>query len=330
MRHWQQWCLGRCLFACGCAWLAGRASAAAGAAGGARGAGSLGWVEDAAWYDARVASDAARAPGGCCPAAVAVYENRYAATHFRCCAHGVGKFRPVGGATWADHLKRNGTSSLLLSGDSLSEQHFLALLCLAWAEGLPVAGPRSLSPPGEYTPNWRAVVAERVEVTFLRSDIPLSRPGIDFKTPTHVVLSGWHHGGTEKLAAYFSSVSSARAGRPTLVVEALPAHFPGNIYRKSNKYPAVTSSVAGAVCSPGSNATTGNGVDVNAHLAAMLHGLPGFRLLSVHRLYALRGDAHVGVAANRWNISSRDCLHWCVLPGVLDALALGTLAAFGG
>ncbi|KAJ1448944.1 hypothetical protein M885DRAFT_622969 [Pelagophyceae sp. CCMP2097] len=319
-------CLGRRLFAwaCGCAWLAGRAGAASGAAGGVRGVGSLGWVEDTVWYDARVASDTARAPGGCCPAAVAVYENRYTAIHFRCCAHGVGKLRPVGGATWADFLKRNGTSSVLLTGDSLGEQHFLALLCLAWAEGLAVTGPRSLSHSGAFKPDWHAIVAERVEITFLRSEGVNSRREIDFKAPAHVVLAGWHHGGTERLAAYFSSVSSARKGRATLVVEALPAHFPGKEYNKSGKYPADTSLVAGGVCTPGSNATKGN-PDVNAHLAATLHGLPGFRLLSVQRLYALRGDAHVGGTP-----AKRDCLHWCVLPGVLDALALGTLAAFGG
>lgn len=63
---------------------------------------------------------------------------------------------------------------------------------------------------------------------------------------------------------------------------------------------------------------------------AVLTTVPSqFRLLRVASLYAGRGEAHVehagaeGAAAG----SPRDCLHYCVAPGVLDALALETLSA---
>ena len=41
-------------------------------------------------------------------------------------------------------------------------------------------------------------------------------------------------------------------------------------------------------------------------------------------LYRYRGDAHVGPDAGK-SSPKQDCLHWCVAPGVLDALALETL-----
>ena len=54
------------------------------------------------------------------------------------------------------------------------------------------------------------------------------------------------------------------------------------------------------------------------------HGLP---LLRLARLLERRGAAHVGaVARHAVGPVGRDCLHWCVAPGVLDALALSTLA----
>jgi hypothetical protein len=43
-------------------------------------------------------------------------------------------------------------------------------------------------------------------------------------------------------------------------------------------------------------------------------------------LYRDRGDAHVGIyPPGPKGIRARDCLHFCVAPGVLDALAMETL-----
>ena len=50
-------------------------------------------------------------------------------------------------------------------------------------------------------------------------------------------------------------------------------------------------------------------------------------LVRVAALYAGRGEAHVDHAAEHNDASPRDCLHYCVTGGVLDALALETLGA---
>ena len=293
------------------------------------------WVEGAAWHDARVALDLARAPPlGCCPAAVAVYGSRYAGVEFRCCSHrldGIRKLRPVGGVTWAEYLlaaaENNSTSSsVLLTGDSLSEQHFVALLCLAWAEGIAVDGPRSVAHYGIFD-DWGAVVADRVEVTFLRGDKISPKPIIEgqkYASPNHVILGGWHHGGTQNLPAFFAAVSNVRRGKSTLVVEALPNHFPDGDFRSKS---SVVSRINGAVCNDVSS-DQGGDPNVNAGLPAMLRNLSGFQLLRVEHLYAHRGEAHVGPIPASITIGpqGRDCLHWCVAPGVLDALAQVTLA----
>ena len=55
------------------------------------------------------------------------------------------------------------------------------------------------------------------------------------------------------------------------------------------------------------------------------------RLVRVAGLYKGRGEAHVEHAGEGGHSGSpRDCLHYCVAPGVLDALAQETLAALVG
>ena len=49
-----------------------------------------------------------------------------------------------------------------------------------------------------------------------------------------------------------------------------------------------------------------------------------FRVLRVAQLYAGRGDAHSDVSGI--TVNPRDCVHWCVSGGVLDALAMATLS----
>ena len=56
---------------------------------------------------------------------------------------------------------------------------------------------------------------------------------------------------------------------------------------------------------------------------------PQFHVLRLERLYAGRGDAHVEQAGES-HAPARDCLHFCVAPGVLDALALETLWSAAG
>ena len=56
------------------------------------------------------------------------------------------------------------------------------------------------------------------------------------------------------------------------------------------------------------------------------------RVLRVEHLYHDRGEAHIGPMPATLKIwpHERDCLHWCVAPGVLDALALLTLHELAG
>ena len=49
----------------------------------------------------------------------------------------------------------------------------------------------------------------------------------------------------------------------------------------------------------------------------------GARILDENKLYFDRGNAHIGFDKQK---NHDDCLHWCIAPGVLDALARMTLA----
>jgi hypothetical protein len=310
------------------------------------------WVEDAAWFDAR-------ARHGCCPAAVAVYEERYARVDSRCCTaklEEIRKLRPAGGSDWRWVLgrrSRNGSSSstgellssVLVTGDSLAEQHFVALLCLAWSEGLAVDGPHVVAENG-ITRDWRARVDNRVTLDFVRNSVPKLRLLLDerngtdvYMRPDLVVVGGWHHGHTGLLPDYIRGLAELRRGplfnKPTLVVEALASHFPGGKYRPDLTYMPAESNITGAVCDD--VADRADPPDVNGILRNVTFGQEAassssssglLRLLEVAALYSRRGDAHVGAIPEEGDIPGpvgRDCLHWCLAPGVLDALALATL-----
>ena len=86
---------------------------------------AVSWTTDAAWY-------ASQLPHGCCPAAEIVFAKDK--PHHRCCnstRDSIRPLRPVGGCGWRD---ATAIGSLFLFGDSMMEQAFVALLCLAWSE----------------------------------------------------------------------------------------------------------------------------------------------------------------------------------------------------
>lgn len=345
------------------------------------------WIKNASWFEERVVVDLARSPGtsGCCPAASIIYAGRYEAIDFRCCTHStsISKLQPLGGRLWSS-FQRN--TSLLLVGDSLGEQHFLGLVCLAWAEGFQVEGPfktkdtTTLEFPGKKY-DWRAVLSSkrtrgvflRFVIDFARSDTPEIRKDINYTKPEHVLVGGWHHGGFRKdinhthtgesLAKFLLEIERQRGvghisrgssnhhahSSQLLAVEPLPSHFPGGKYHVASEYPAAKSSLgASASCDDFSAASAP--FDLNTVLRTVLHErkrnrtdftaapvgkkeetadtTSGFRVLATQQLYAHRGDAHIGLLpASNYGLGSRDCLHWCVAPGVLDALAMETLAA---
>ena len=364
------------------------------------------WQLDAAWYQQRIDSDATRAPAspataaspatpaGCCPAAVALYRGRY--DDFRCCTDRLGKLarlRPIGAFGWLRASPYVANASIYFVGDSLAEQHFLALACLAWAT--PGFELRLIShvvpdPSGsEASPSFERVVRAVVEpigTTLLLTKVsagvsslalpvsPTSRHVTDaIATASFLVLGGWHHhvGGAQAgLAALIEKVTRIRnhrfvvpilfvshvyphnsnsasrplacafvhdpssfeftrsnrsCRRPTLMVERLPTHFPGGQHRPDGAYPPSQHDHS-ELCERSSERSSRDGA-WNRHIAneSRRHVHSGFRLLRVAQLYLSRGDAHVGIRPGT-AATERDCLHWCVAPGVLDMLARVTLA----
>ena len=148
----------------------------------------------------------------------------------------------------------------------------------------------------------------------------------------------------------------------TLVAEQMPSHFPGGAYRPGSSplYPTANSTIAGALCSlaadlrpkrPGG--TSANGTyfhsPVTNHELLEFNGMLAeeaasrslsLGVLPLAELYSSRGDAHIEHELEPLSSSStglvhtasaasggrRDCLHLCVAPGVLDAMAMATLA----
>jgi hypothetical protein len=89
------------------------------------------WESDRSWFDQRVANDTLRTPAspvGCCPAAIELYRER--ADDARCCVdrrYQLEPLRPAGGAGWEDAAPLLANRSIYFVGDSLAEQHFVAL-----------------------------------------------------------------------------------------------------------------------------------------------------------------------------------------------------------
>jgi hypothetical protein len=309
------------------------------------------WIKDKVWFDAQ-------ASRGCCPYPSVLYKNRYSKIGFRCCfdrLETIQPLRPMGGALFTppddDIYKTNATitallvnASVLLQGDSIAEQHFLALLCLAWSQNLTVdltlerslAGQDKLGFSGT---TWRAVIQDnnqtrfndtdninRMTIQYNRYNTPGMDPAINYSDHDHdfVLLGGWHHGRLEQLESFVAQVTAQRPNRPTILVEALPNHFPSSGWLKQNK---------NSSCVPTNYSADPN---INHRLAAMVTNAtlpntttmsrPNLHLLKVQRLYTHRGDAHVEWSMNDQKPGkARDCLHYCYSPGVLDAMAMETL-----
>lgn len=220
---------------------------------------------------------------------------------------------------------------VLLQGDSLAEQHFLAMLCHAWTTNLSVtlqliddAEDKLLLKSGVV---WEAVIGDWFTLRFVRQDRPTPSPKIrDYAASDILILGGFHHGTIDRtnVASLVDYVCPGEKGhnnsRPAIIVaEPMPNHFPGGAYRFDQKYPNAT--IPNFVCDA-SNPQGDPDVDV--------HGIPGTQLLSIRELYTHRGDAHIGpIPKGVIGPQGRDCLHWCIAPGVLDALAKQTLVAIG-
>ena len=224
-------------------WIARNASQAAS---------SVSWQLDEAWFSERLAADVERTRGevtGCCPAAARIYEKR---PGFRCCKHKLHEIlplRPRGGATWEDVATASGlppSLTLVLTGDSMVEQQYVALLCLAWAE--PSTRYERLrtinvSLGTRSTFGWEATVvhmAWRARLLYIQSVSPIdvtqrSTAPADGSASAllaqahHLILGGWQHAppSIPTLRELIGNLSADWPGLRSTFVEALPSHFPG-------------------------------------------------------------------------------------------------------
>ena len=294
-------------------------------------------VHDKAWFDEK-------AQAGCCPYAITLYQHRYKDVNYRCCTDRLGEiepWRPIGGPDWGEMSSSLGNSSIFIQGDSLAEQHFLALLCYAWAseEANVTSLINTKQLDNSYLKEgttWEARIEPvGITVTFCRWNRPTIIPRHDYSTVNHLIVGGWHHGGTEtiqltKFLNQLQILSSSSAS--ILVVEALPAHFPETgCYRGLYKKEAVSGKSWGNSTSNHSNllcdvySTCFAPPELNKHIEHFIRDRKEVKILQVAHLYQFRGDAHVGFIPQGTPNPGRDCLHWCLAPGVLDTLAMETL-----
>lgn len=327
------------------------------------GSGRVQLVHDQAWFWNQTKA-------GCCPHAVRLYEYRFSRNNNRCCTDRLDEIEPwrpmiIGEEDddiWASLINDFNRSSLpftnqsiVIQGDSLAEQHFIAILCHAWSLGVDVASLERVDGRDENFFGdglmWEARIGGATGFTFkfIRGNKPALMPGVDYSLPRYLIVGGWHHGGTSsrKINLFLDELERIRAPRNisnfpnilpktnTLVVQALPSHFPGNLYRKSGDvpYPSTDAwsnlttlshnkSKANYLCDTFSR-DTGN-PNINDSLNQWMKDRRGMEILKVQHLYRHRGDAHIGPRPAVKE--GRDCLHWCVAPGVLDSIALETLS----
>lgn len=299
------------------------------------------WQVDKGWFNDRVIADRARSKKGegCCPVAIALYAGRYAHVDYRCCTRHLSQLlplRPKGGMEWGDsnYLKN---TSIQIVGDSLAEQHFIALLCFAWAtpgyqvdnlQNDKLGGSNSTWGPGA---SWSAIVNPLgTRIIYVRSNQPTIERYVQYDSASFLIVGGayWNHGGLANFPNYLCQIERMRLGRPTLVIEALPIHFPGGSYRGDGKYRHAENEINGSVCDLVSNKTE---PDINPLLTLITQKYWGDKPLELAELYRERGDAHVGpIPEGVVGPRGRDCKHWCVAPGVLDAAARAILMALHG
>ena len=333
------------------------------------------WTEDYTKF-------ANQATRGCCPVAVKV--NSEANPHdwilekisYRCCSLRLGEIRPLwpsGGLNWAQAADVMRNRTIVFTGDSITEQHFVALLCLAWAEKFSEVEVHTTAPWTDrnrrfgpaYVPwvgtvrrtNTRILFFRNHEATLLPVEAKVSSLG------AVLVRGGWQQ------ALPTAATMRAYAAMPgaSLLVEALPAHFPGGVHRGPLPYPPTkdVDGVDGAngqavqptqlcdqhtsyndstpmtslmMLKPGRPFDGLPHAEAHRYVNRLLHRHAStvegahVKVLRAYETYRHRGDAHVGnLTISQPDLGKRrDCLHWCHAPGVLDALALSTLQGLSG
>jgi len=226
----------------------------------------------------------------------------------------------------------------------LAEQHFLGMICYAWSANNLSVNLERLSAQKDVAQGtvWQANITENdssFKIQYLRWNQPHYPPSarlglastetVDFNLlakPDFIFLGGWHHGFSDKdsVEQFLAQMSvqgiNGNGKQNVFVLDALPNHFPGGKYLKSGKYPSTD-----GVCTR--NNSKGD-PDINENLISIMEGQANVKLLQISKLYYHRGNAHVGhIPEGTIGPQGRDCLHWCIAAGVMDALTRMTLAA---
>jgi len=287
-----------------------------------------GWVHDEVWFNEQ-------AKKGCCPFAAMLYDTRYAKVEYRCCTTKIaeGKIDPLRAVVGVDYSRLHKNTTILIQGDSLAEQHFLGMMCFAWSAHNLTVHLRPLSKKKDSSEGviWSSNILLHsigrnavITIQFLRWNRPqIANEEIYdvLEDPHFIVLGGWHHGGTDSSQIErFLNQAQSRWGSKVIVVDALPSHFPGGVYRGDGDYPNTVE-----MCKETSSHGHPN---INQVLNMSTRNKTNITLLNASRLYYNRGNAHIGyISRGVVGPQGRDCLHWCIAPGVMDALTRMTLAA---
>lgn len=303
------------------------------------------WVRDEAWFENQVRR-------GCCPFAKTLYQGRYANVENRCCTSKVQQgeidpLRAIGGVDYSPILSSKRNVTIFIQGDSLAEQHFLGMICYAWsANNLSVNLERLSAQKNQNHAQgtvWQAKITDNdssFKIQYLRWDQPrypssarlglAARETVDFNLfakPDFIFLGGWHHGLSDKdsVEQFLAQMSvqgiNGHGKQNVFVLDALPNHFPGGKYLESGKYPSNNDGLCTRNNSKGDP-------DINENLISIMEGQANVKLLQISKLYYHRGNAHVGhIPEGTVGPQGRDCLHWCIAAGVMDALTRMTLAA---
>jgi len=184
-------------------------------------------VHDRPWFRKK-------AKAGCCPFAVKLYHERYGSAQDRCCTDRLDEIEPLrplsghhgaGAANWASlmttwrrHKKKNMKNddakniTITIQGDSLAEQHFVAMLCHVWStanddededeEGAAAEVTQLINRSGNWQKAWWEAQIDMdpigVTLSFRRWNTPNLIPDFDYTEPNVLIVGGWHHGGTSE------------------------------------------------------------------------------------------------------------------------------------
>lgn len=306
--------------------------------------GSLGvpdlWSADAPWFEARVGLYASRGTSGCCPVAIAMY-TRYATSGHRCCSSRLAalhRLRPR-----HSRLLPVLNASVVVVGDSLAEQLYISALCLGWLHrvDLKLRMERSGGCETCVGTTWVAELPAWGSVfRYIRASVGL--PHSRHLAEASVVLHGFgpnndgHKQNKPRPQHIVNSVLERydevrKHRRPARVVfaEEMAQHWPGGVYvgQGADAYPPSENVCVQHAQPNGSNAYP---FELNRalHEAIASRTGQGFAVLPLEALTRSRGDAHIGplLPTPPAGVEGRDCLHWCIAPGITDALGYAVLS----